>query len=574
MDLIEGLGEYLFDGRYDRDHADLPKLLSTPAHAPRRGLSWMDGARQSYANMRDLAAATGPPSSVNGDVHRLCALHEWMGVVDPAAVGIMSVHYNLCAASLANLAQRPQDVADLLADVDSMRAIGLFLATETTSGNNLAAIRTRATYDAATDEFVLDSPDHTAYKIMSTTGLPGLARVGVVIARLDMPGVEPALHAFAVRLTTESGLAPGVRVIPLSRGITMDMDYALTGFHGVRVARRHWLPGPGADADPRTTRPGFWQTLDCLKLGRMLLAGAALAEARAALAITVRHSLHRMTQGGRGRQVPAMAHRNHNDVLIRLIGRAYAATGLVNTAKNLWAEGVAEPHRTLVVNTVKVLASYTALDTSSRCRERCGAQGLLLHNRIAEYLGLAHAAVTAEGDNQVLALAIAKQLIADQRFTTRSCPTPIEVPDLLAFRTRALLDQARKIVADPARTDPFDAWNAATGHARDAVLAHCEEQAHLSLLAGAANADGPAHTVLAVLARHHGTALVLEHADRYLVHGLLDPARWHELTAQADADRLVLVEHAEALVDAFGYTPELLATAIGNHTADKENTPC
>lgn len=38
----------------------------------------------------------------------------------------------------------------------------------------------------------------------------------------------------------------------------------------------------------------------------------------------------------------------------------------------------------------------------SVCRERCGGQGYLSCNRFGTFIGLAHAAMTAEGDNSVL----------------------------------------------------------------------------------------------------------------------------------------------------------------------------
>ena len=50
---------------------------------------------------------------------------------------------------------------------------------------------------------------------------------------------------------------------------------------------------------------------------------------------------------------------------------------------------------------------------SSTCRERCGGQGYLANNRFGEYLNLAHASMTAEGDNRVLMLKIVKDMITN-----------------------------------------------------------------------------------------------------------------------------------------------------------------
>ncbi|MFI5867554.1 acyl-CoA dehydrogenase family protein [Streptomyces sp. NPDC051546] len=603
-DLTDQLREFVFDGRYGKDHADLPGLLSGPGHAPRQGLSWTESARRSYRNMQELAAATGRPSQVARDVHRLCALHEWAGVVDPAAAGLMSVHYNLCSASLTALAQHPEYVADLLDDLDRMRSIGLFMVTEVTSGNNLGAIRTRARYDAQAEEFVLESPDPDAYKIMSTSGLPGIARTAVVVAQLEVPGSPASLHAFAVPLATADGTEPGVVITPLSRGMTLDMDFAMTGFHGVRVPRRRWLSGPveqGA-ADPVPGQGGedfagrFWQTLDCLKLGRVLLSSIALAQARAALAITVRYSHHRRTRGGHG-LVPAIGHRNHRAELMAATSRLYAATALMNATKQAWATGLPEPARTLAANTVKVHASYTALDTVATCRERCGAQGLLLHNRISEYTGFAHGAVTAEGDNQVLALALARQLMKGAPRTPQTSRPPLHdgtaftldvIDTLLDLRTEALLAEARTIAADPAHPNRFDASNAAAGVARDAALAHCDAQAHAALRKAAEDAAGAGRAVLEAVALHHGLGLLARHGDWYLAEGHLPPAAWRRVHEAIEAGDRELAAHGTVLVDAFGYDDDLLQvpltrtgtprphalTVPSPHHSDQENLPC
>ena len=46
---------------------------------------------------------------------------------------------------------------------------------------------------------------------------------------------------------------------------------------------------------------------------------------------------------------------------------------------------------------VKPMASWHCEDTTSICRERTGGQGYLSCNRFGTFLGLAHAAMTAEG---------------------------------------------------------------------------------------------------------------------------------------------------------------------------------
>ena len=51
-------------------------------------------------------------------------------------------------------------------------------------------------------------------------------------------------------------------------------------------------------------------------------------------------------------------------------------------------------------------------DTATTCRERCGGQGYLSCNRFGQILGFAHAGMTAEGDNRVLMMKVAKEYLS------------------------------------------------------------------------------------------------------------------------------------------------------------------
>ena len=51
-------------------------------------------------------------------------------------------------------------------------------------------------------------------------------------------------------------------------------------------------------------------------------------------------------------------------------------------------------------------------ETATGCRERCGGQGYLSCNRFGQILGFAHAGMTAEGDNTVLMMKVAKEYLS------------------------------------------------------------------------------------------------------------------------------------------------------------------
>lgn len=58
----------------------------------------------------------------------------------------------------------------------------------------------------------------------------------------------------------------------------------------------------------------------------------------------------------------------------------------------------------------KTLNTWNNERVASICRERCGGQGYLSVNKFGDYLAVAHAGLTAEGDNRVLMVKICKDM--------------------------------------------------------------------------------------------------------------------------------------------------------------------
>merc|ERR1712142_984321 len=71
---------------------------------------------------------------------------------------------------------------------------------------------------------------------------------------------------------------------------------------------------------------------------------------------------------------------------------------------------------------IKPIASWHLEEVVTTTRERCGGQGYLSCNRFGTFLNLAHAAVTAEGDNSVLMQKVAKERLAAFK------PSKLEAP--------------------------------------------------------------------------------------------------------------------------------------------------
>ena len=58
----------------------------------------------------------------------------------------------------------------------------------------------------------------------------------------------------------------------------------------------------------------------------------------------------------------------------------------------------------------KTMNGWNLERVASVCRERCGGQGYLSVNKFGDYISIAHAAITAEGDNRVLMVKVCKDM--------------------------------------------------------------------------------------------------------------------------------------------------------------------
>ena len=121
--------------------------------------------------------------------------------------------------------------------------IGCYAQTEIGHGSNVAGLRTTATFDKATDEFVIHTPDITATKFWS--GDMGLqSNCGIVYARLISNGKDHGVHPFFFQLRnykTHERL-PGIQSGDLGAKITYNAkDNGWLSFDNVRIPRKNML---------------------------------------------------------------------------------------------------------------------------------------------------------------------------------------------------------------------------------------------------------------------------------------------------------------------------------------------
>lgn len=70
------------------------------------------------------------------------------------------------------------------------------------------------------------------------------------------------------------------------------------------------------------------------------------------------------------------------------------------------------------------MLGWNLMKVVNTCRERCGGMGYLSVAKFGDYLAVAHASVTAEGDNRVLMTKIVKDYLNNISKNKSKLPEP------------------------------------------------------------------------------------------------------------------------------------------------------
>ncbi|TQL40452.1 acyl-coenzyme A oxidase [Homoserinimonas aerilata] len=511
-----------------------------------------------------------------------------------------------------------------LPDILSLKVPGAFAMTEIGHGSDVASIGTTATYDEATQEFVINTPFAGAWKeFLGNAGKHGIA--ATVFAQLITKGVNHGVHCFYVPIRDEDGeWLPGVTGRDDGwKGGLNGIDNGRLAFDDVRVPRTNLLNKYGDVAEDGSysspiDSPGrrFFTMLGTLVQGRVSLDGSATAASAMGLAIAIGYGNQRRQFSAADPQSEEflLDYGRHQRRLIPKLATTYAQI-FAHDEFLVQFDAVfsgADPDGAEDLETIaaslKPLSTWHALETLQEAREACGGAGFMAENRLTGLRADLDVYVTFEGDNNVLLQLVSKRLLGDYarrfkgadaaalaRFAAGQAAGRLMDAGLrtLAQNVRDLgstarsvtelreTDVQRQLLTDRVETmvgelaqrlrpaskmsakDAADLFNSLQNELIEAARAHAELlqwEAFTRALEKVEHAG--TKQVLSWLHDVFGLGLIEKHLGWYLIHGRLSPQRAQAVTAYIDRLLARLRPHLQDLVDAFGYEQEHLRATL------------
>lgn len=591
----------------------------------------IDAARERTLRQLEGLVDTGVPAAGfrtehggGGDPGMAVTGIEMLAQFDLSLMVKAGVQWGLFGGAVENLGTERH--RDLIPRLISLDLVGCYAMTEIGHGSNVQHLETTATFDADTQEFVVDSPTPSATKDYIGNAAAH-ATVAAVYAQLVTRGENHGVHCFLVPIRDDKGqTCDGVEIgDDRHKGGLGGVDNGRLAFHQVRIPRENLLNKYGDVAEDGTysspiedVNRRFFTMLGTLVRGRISVGGSALAAAEVALSIAGRYALERRQFGQDGEPEVLLAdYRVHQRRLLPLIARSYAYRFAQNQQVSRMdrlqrsTEPDLQEQRELEGRAagLKAIMTWHASRAINESREMCGGAGYLAENRLTVLRGDIDVFTTFEGDNHVMLQLLSKELLTSYakevggldavgmvRFVAETvaetvrertaasqliqrlidaAPTGGDAHDLLDRGTQLSLfeDREQHLIETAARRlqraakaegdEAFRIFNEAQDHLIRCGRAHVDRVVLEAFTAGIARCEDPdAADLLRKVCTLYALSVIEDDLAWFMAHNRISDQRAKAVTQLLNEQLAELRPHLLTLIEGLGVPEETLGAAM------------
>lgn len=447
-------------------------------------------------------------------------IYHYKRCVHPDRPEPLDLHLGMFLPTLLNQAT-PEQMDRFFMPAWTLKIIGTYAQTEMGHGTHLRGLETTATYDPATQEFVLNSPTVSSIKWWPG-GLGKTSNHAIVLAQLYTLGNCHGLHAFIVPIRDMNTHLPLPGIVVGDIGPKFGFNEVDNGFlklENVRIPRENMLmkyakvEPDGTYVKPPSTKLTYGTMVF---IRSMIVAESARALAKSST-IAIRYSAVRHQSEIRpGEPEPQILdYQTQQYKLFPLLATAYAFTFVGQYMRQTYhriTEDINQgdfsemPELHALSAGLKAFTSWEATSAIEVCRMSCGGHGYSRSSALPDIYVEFTPTCTYEGENTVMMLQTARYLVksykqakagqqlsgivsylneADVRRVqpqpVAARPTVVDINDLTSLtevyklRAAILVELAAKSIQQELqrRKSQEDAWNNSAIDLVRASNAHC-----------------------------------------------------------------------------------------------------
>ncbi|KAI5641659.1 acyl-CoA oxidase domain-containing protein [Phthorimaea operculella] len=364
-------------------------------------------------------------SSYSKRTRALMTINEAVQSLNPSVSVKMAIGIYLFSNALLSLGTERH--LKFYEDTISKRKIlASFALTEIAHGSDARLMRTTATYDPASKQFVIHTPDFEAAKCW-VGNLGRTCTHSLVFAQLVTPdGTNHGLHGFVVPIRDPNTLEtyPGLTVGDMGEKIGVNgIDNGFIMFNQYRIPRENLLNRTADVTEDGTYESSFSDpgrilgaALENLSAGRIGIMQESCHSIASAVTIAIRYAATRKQFGNKDDEIPLLEYPLHQWRLFGYVASAVVFRIYIQNFTRIYlniveksnsgqrvddlSAAVSEIHA--MVSSSKPAITWRVLRAAQECRESCGGHGYLKAANLGDIRNNHEPTVTYEGDNNVL----------------------------------------------------------------------------------------------------------------------------------------------------------------------------